>query len=83
MDTSLLPILLGIAVLLPLISFFVILVLGRWWKPATGGYVATAAIVSAGRAVGLEPGDLAGAPSAVRADGASRGESRAWRTNRR
>ena len=36
MDTSLLPILLGIAVLLPLISFFVILALGRWWKPVTG-----------------------------------------------
>ena len=48
MDTSLLPLLLGIAVLLPLISFFVILVMARWWKPATGGYVATAAIVSAG-----------------------------------
>jgi NADH-quinone oxidoreductase subunit L len=48
MDTSLLPRLLGIAVLLPLISFFVILVMARWWKPATGGYVATAAIVSAG-----------------------------------
>jgi NADH:ubiquinone oxidoreductase subunit 5 (subunit L)/multisubunit Na+/H+ antiporter MnhA subunit len=48
MDTSLLPILLGIAVLLPLVSFFVILALGRWWTPATGGYIATAAIVSAG-----------------------------------
>jgi len=48
MDTSLLPILLGIAVLLPLISFFVILAVGRWWKPVIGGYLATAAIVSAG-----------------------------------
>jgi proton-translocating NADH-quinone oxidoreductase chain L len=48
MDTSLLPILLGIAVLLPLISFFVILAAGRWWKPVVGGYLATAAIVAAG-----------------------------------
>ncbi|MHB8951751.1 MAG: NADH-quinone oxidoreductase subunit 5 family protein [Pirellulaceae bacterium] len=47
MDTSLLPLLLGIAVLLPLISFFVILVMANAWKPATGGYVATAAIVAA------------------------------------
>jgi len=48
MDTSLLPILLGTAVLLPLISFFAIFVLGRWWKPVLGGYVATVAIVAAG-----------------------------------
>ncbi len=48
MNTSLLPILLGTAVLLPLISFFVIFAFGRWWKPVTGGYVATAAIVAAG-----------------------------------
>lgn len=48
MDTSLLPILLGIAVLLPLISFFAIFVLARYWRPATGGYVATSAIVGAG-----------------------------------
>ncbi|NLX54081.1 MAG: NADH-quinone oxidoreductase subunit L [Planctomycetaceae bacterium] len=48
MDTSLLPILLGIAVLLPLISFFVILAVGRWWRPVLGGYLATAAIMAAG-----------------------------------
>ncbi len=48
MDTSLLPIILGIAVLLPLLSFCVLFTAGRWIKPAVGGYIATGAIVSAG-----------------------------------
>ncbi len=46
--SSSLPILLGIAVLLPLLSFFVLLTTGRWLKPAVGGYIATGAIVSSG-----------------------------------
>ncbi len=50
MDTSLLllPKILGIAVLLPLISFFVLFIAGRWLKPVVGGYIATGAIVGAG-----------------------------------
>jgi ABC-type nickel/cobalt efflux system permease component RcnA len=48
MDTSLLPILLGLATLLPLLSFFLLLATGRWWKPTWTGYVATSAIVGAG-----------------------------------
>ncbi len=48
MDVSLLPTLLGVAVLLPLASFFVILTTGRRLEPAWGGYLATGAIVSAG-----------------------------------
>lgn len=49
MDTSLLHILLGVATLLPLISFFIILVTGpRLGKPTYGAYIATGAIVGAG-----------------------------------
>ncbi len=47
MDTSLLPILLGLAVLAPLASFFTLLVIGRWLKPALSGMIATGAIVTA------------------------------------
>ena len=48
MDTSLLPILLGLATTLPLVSFFVILSAARWLPPKVGGYIATSAIVAAG-----------------------------------
>jgi NADH:ubiquinone oxidoreductase subunit 5 (subunit L)/multisubunit Na+/H+ antiporter MnhA subunit len=48
MDTSLLPILLGIATLLPLLSFALIFTTVRWLKPALGGLIATSAIVSSG-----------------------------------
>lgn len=47
MDTSLLPVLLGLAVLAPLASFFTLLVIGRWLKPAISGFIATGAIVAA------------------------------------
>ncbi len=47
MDTSLLPVLLGLAVLAPLASFFTLLVIGRWLKPALSGFIATGAIVAA------------------------------------
>ena len=43
-----LPTLLGFAVLLPLVSFFLLLTTGRRLKPAWGGYIATGAIVSSG-----------------------------------
>ncbi len=48
MDTSLLPILLGVAVLLPLASFFTLLMIGRWLPQSWSGYIATTAIVTAG-----------------------------------
>ncbi len=49
MDASSLPMLLGVAVLLPLVSFFVIFAAGRWMPAGkVGGYVATGAIVLAG-----------------------------------
>ncbi len=48
MDTSLLPILLGIATLLPLLSFALILTTVRWLKPSWGGTIATSAIVGSG-----------------------------------
>lgn len=48
MDTSLLPTLLGIATLLPLLSFALIFTTVRWLKPALGGFIATSAIVGSG-----------------------------------
>ena len=47
-NTSLLPTLLGIATLLPLLSFAVIFTTVRWLKPALGGLLATSAIVGSG-----------------------------------
>lgn len=48
MDTTLLPGILGIAVLVPLGAFAAIFTLGRWWRPTTGGLVATSAIALSG-----------------------------------